>query len=135
MTRFTFFDTISFIIWPLAPDINLEGKILRDKNSKVLQLICSTNIAVQLCTVELLIDERTHDNIRYYDNNCYHKMWICSPEVCKCSEDCMSFILNVTVTEDMMNHSYSCASRIEKDGVTYLANISVKHDGNGGKLF
>ncbi|CAC5378092.1 unnamed protein product [Mytilus coruscus] len=124
----------SIVEGALAPDINLEGRLLTNNESKVLQLICSTNIAVQLCTVEFLIDKRTHDNIRHFDNNCYHRMWKCSPTVCTCSDDCMSFTLNVTVRQDMMNHSYSCASRFEKEGVTYLANITVIHDGNGGNL-
>lgn len=115
-----------------APDINLEGRLSTNKDSMVLQLICSTNIAVQLCTAEFLIYSKTHDSIRYFDTNCYHTLGICSPTVCTCSGDCMLFKLNVTVTQEMLNHSYSCASRIEKDGVTYLANMSVIHDGNGG---
>lgn len=121
----------SIVECALAPDIHLEGRILTNNDSNVLQLICSTNIAVQLCTFEFLIDKRTHDTMRYFNNSCYHKMWICTPTVCTCSDDCMSFTLNVTVTQDMMNHSYSCASRIEKDGIIYFGDIEVKHDGNG----
>lgn len=127
--------TFSRFFEALAPDINLKGKLITNSDLKVLQLICSTNIAPQMCTVEYLVDKRTYDTIRYFNNNCYHTMWICSPTVCACSDDCMSFTLNVTVTNDMMNHSYSCASRIESEKVIYLANISVIHDGNGGKLF
>lgn len=124
---------ISIIILALPPDINFEGRLLTNNDNTVLQLICSTNIAVQQCTVEFLFDKRTHDNIRYYDNNCYHTIRICSPTICACSDDCKLFTLNVTVTKDMMNHSYSCSSRMEKEGVKYLANVTVIHDGNGGK--
>lgn len=116
----------------IAPDINLEGRLIANNDSKVLQLSCSTNIAVQLCTVEFLRDNKTHDGIRYFDNNCFHTMWICSPKVCTCSGDCKSFTLNVTVTQDMKNTIYSCASRIENKGVIYSANISIIQDGNGG---
>lgn len=124
----------TFLFITLAPDINLKGRLLANNNSKIFQLVCSTNIAIQLCTVEFLIDKKTHESIRYYNKNCYHTTALCSPTVCTCSDDCKSFTLNVTVTQNMMSHLYSCASRIGYGGVTYLANVSVIHDGNGSKF-
>ncbi|VDI66773.1 Hypothetical predicted protein, partial [Mytilus galloprovincialis] len=119
----------------LIPDIDLKGNLFVNDNTTTIQFICSTNIAVWQCTAEFLVEDRTHDFIRYDDNICYHKRWICSPNICACSDDCKSFTLNITVAQEVVNHLYSCASRIETGGVTYIANISVKlNDNNGFQL-
>lgn len=98
-----------------------------------IQLICSTNIGVSQCNAEFLIEERTHDFIRYDDNKCYHKGWICSPNICACSDNCKLFKLNITVAKEMINHAYSCKSVIETGGVTYLANISINWNEKDGE--
>ncbi|XP_052103381.1 uncharacterized protein LOC127736830 [Mytilus californianus] len=74
----------------------------------------------------------THNDIRYVNNTCYHTNWICSPNICSCSESCKSFTWNVTVKEDMKNHSYSCVTRMVTGEAKYLGNITVKWNGNDG---
>lgn len=106
---------------------------MKDDTLTVFQLICSTNIAVWQCTAEFLIEERTHADIRYANNMCYHTDGICPSNLCACSESCNSFTWNVTIIKDMKNHSYSCATRMVKGGVYYLANVTVKWDGNDGE--
>lgn len=118
----------------MPPDIGLNGKFFKHNSSTTIQFICSTNIAVLHCTVEFMIEKRTYDVIRKVNNTCYHKEFTCSPSMCACSGDCRSFSLNISVTQDMMNHSFSCESRIETNGATYLANALVKLDGKNSKL-
>lgn len=116
----------------LVPDIDLKAKAFTYSDSTVFQFICSTSNAAWQCNVEFHIEERTHDDFRYVENTCYHKGGICLPKICACSEGCESFTWNVTVTRDMMNHSFSCVSKMETRGVTFLATITVKRDTNGG---
>ncbi|XP_071148695.1 uncharacterized protein [Mytilus edulis] len=121
-----------FMVKGLVPDIDLVAKILTENSITVYQFVCSTNIAVWQCTVEFLIDEKTHDDFRYVTKTCYHKNGICSPKICACSEGCESFTWNLTVTQIIVNHSYSCVSKMETGGITYLANITIKPDNNNG---
>lgn len=117
----------------MPPDIQLTGKSFANDHLTVYQFICSTNIPVWQCSVEFLIERKTDDDIRYNDNTCFHKNGVCSPNVCACSDSCKSFTWNVSVLEDMKNHSYSCGTRIVKGEVMFLANMTVQWDKNDGK--
>ncbi|CAC5384495.1 unnamed protein product [Mytilus coruscus] len=75
-----------------------------------------------------MLDNRTHDNIRYANQECFHKDGKCTLECCECSSDCKVFIWNVTILKNTVNNSFGCQSRIEADGITYKAMVLIRHN-------
>ncbi|CAG2208539.1 unnamed protein product [Mytilus edulis] len=92
---------------------------------------CSSNIGFKGCTVEGILGNRTHDNIRYANDECFHKDGKCTLECCECSSDCTFFIWNVTILNKTVNNSFGCQSRIESNGITYKAMVFIRHNSNG----
>lgn len=89
------------------------------------------------CTVEFLVNKSTIDDIRSFNNQCYHKNGLCEPDICKCSENCQNFTLSVTTTLNMTNHIFGCGGKIEKITTNsfYRVNASVIFDGESKFVF
>ncbi|CAC5378091.1 unnamed protein product [Mytilus coruscus] len=99
--------------------------------SLVYTLNCSSDLAFELCTVEFLADNKTDDYVSYIrEDKCIHLGGNCDQTKCDCSMDCKSFVWILPVHLDVANRTFGCRSRIEEEGISYIAEITVKSDGN-----
>lgn len=114
-----------------VPDIDLQGTKYMNNGVVIFHFKCSSKIGFKGCTVEEIIDKKTHDNIRYADNECFHKDGKCDSECCECSSDCKVFMWNVTILKNIVDNSFGCQSRIVAEGITYKAMVLLRHNSNG----
>lgn len=115
-----------------VPNINLQDAKVMVNGSLVYTLNCSSDLAFELCTVEFLADNKTDDYVSYIreDIKCIHLDGTCDQTKCDCSMDCKSFVWILPVHLDIANRTFSCRSRIKEEGISYIAQITVKSDGN-----
>lgn len=99
-------------------------------NETVLTFYCSTTTVFLGCTVEVLVNSRTFDDIKSINNTCCHKDGICQPDRCACSVECKKFAWNTTVQSDSINNTFGCGSRLFDNGNTYKAKTSLKWNGD-----
>ncbi|VDI82591.1 Hypothetical predicted protein [Mytilus galloprovincialis] len=100
------------------------------ENETVLHFNCSTKTMFLGCTVEVLVNSRTYDDIKSFNNTCHHKDGMCQPDRCACSVECNEFAWNTTVQSDSINNTFGCGSRLYENGNTYKAKTSLKWNGD-----
>lgn len=118
-----------------VPNINLQGAKVMINQSLVYTFNCSSDFAFELCTVEFLADNRTNDYVTFSKKDeCIHLGGNCNQTNCACSMDCKSFVWMFTVHSDIANMTIGCRSRMEENDIRYIAQITVKPDGNSKYL-
>lgn len=116
------------------PDINFSGVVIKSQSSVVYSLSCSTDVIFWWCTVEILVNGVTVQDLRYLDDFCYNRNGICYPDLCVCSRSCNEFTWNFTASQDMENKKFECDARIEENQRFFKANVSMYLTGNGNAL-
>lgn len=111
--------------------VQFEGTQMLNDNETVLTFNCSTTTVFLGCTVEVLVNSRTYDDIKSINNTCLHKDGICQPDRCACSVECNEFAWNTTVQSDSINNTFGCGSRLYDNEKTYKAKASLKWNGDG----
>lgn len=125
----------------LGPDINLYGKKQKGDNVTVFQLICTTSRKTLGCSVEFHVNDKTEDDIRFFDDKCVHKNGQCSSDVCDCSNDCKTFRLNITITTGNSITNFGCGTGISimdidtLTDITYSMRTAVQQDGEDFRIW
>lgn len=84
-------------------------------------------------SVEILINEKTFDEIRFDGTTCFHENDVCYPEECRCSYDGRKLSLNITASLGMTNQTFGCKGRFVVNGTIYNARTIMKLKGKGKK--
>lgn len=112
------------------PKIDLQATTFMKNGAELFQFKCSSNFAFMGCTVEVILNNKTYDYIRYYDNICVHLYGKCNNTYCECSTDCKEFTWFVIAKDNTVNTTFGCRSRLKADDIIYSAMVFVKYDQN-----
>lgn len=104
---------------------------MKSGSKNVVYLSCNTNIETDGCWVEFHKNDKTENEIRLQDENCYHNKGTCVLDICACSKDCKTFRLNINSTSGFANTTYACETRITFKNAVYSLRSAIKYVGEG----
>lgn len=112
-----YWNHINFIFTGLhvSKKLFLKTKITAINNTYSCIFECMSSSPSYENSVSFILNNRTLDQLREHDRNCYHKFGECPPEICQCYSDSNRYILKYEISIKKTIQSFGCKMRFYEE--------------------
>lgn len=114
------------------PDIKTIAEVFKNETTDQnhLKLICSSTTAFLGCNVEILVDNKTFNDMRSVNGEC-----LCLQGTCSSDNICSRFTWHFINKIEKTNHSFGCTGKIENVTLKTVYRVSSFVMFNGTSKF
>ncbi|VDI33120.1 Hypothetical predicted protein, partial [Mytilus galloprovincialis] len=110
-------------------DIDISAENFKLKEGNWFKLACSSCWIPHMQGVDIFVNDKLEDSIRYQNGDCYHKQKLCTPEVCTCAAKGRIFTWTYISTLPIVQ--FACVMRFQDEikYTTFNHKAEITFDG------